>query len=186
MKHAALLLACVAPLAACDRSPKVNEKNATIAEVAKAVGESGVASDNFMRAGSWKVTSTVEEMSYPGMPAQAQAEMNRMAGHETSFQYCLSPEEAKRPRGKFFSGKDEGNCRYDHFTMGGGKIDAVMRCGVSGTQGMTMTMNGEYAADHYTTHVAMQVSGGRGGGMTVKAHSEARRIGECTGKEGNG
>ena len=47
-----------------------------------------------------------------------------------------------------FTGKDNGNCRYDHFTMGGGKFDAAMRCeGQAAAQEMTMAMNGTYSPD---------------------------------------
>ena len=45
-----------------------------------------------------------------------------------TYDYCLTPEQAKRPQGKFFNEQAANNCRYDHFTMGGGKIDAAMRC----------------------------------------------------------
>ena len=64
------------------------------------------------------------------MPPQAQAEMKRVMGQvqNNSFEYCVTPEEAKHPGGKMFTGKDNGDCRYDHFTMGGGKFDAAMRC----------------------------------------------------------
>jgi hypothetical protein len=182
MKYAVLMIACALPLAACNKH-EVNEKNASVAEVANAVSKSGIAGDSFIRAGQWQVKGTLEEMNVPGMPPQAQAEMKRVMGQvqNNSFEYCVTPEEAKHPGGKMFTGKDNGNCRYDHFQMGGGKFDAAMRCqGQPPSQVMTMAMNGTYSPDAYTSHVSMNVEGGPQGTMTMKMTSEAKRIGACT------
>lgn len=183
MKYAAIALACLVPLAGCNKGPEIHEKNASIAQVVNAAQHAGVASDRFLHAGQWRVTGTMDEMNIPGMPASAQAEMKKMMGSRQNFssEYCLSPEEARRPRGKFFTGKDSNHCTYDHFDMAGGKIDAVMRCQGQPSGTMTMTMNGTYAPDSYSSHMTMQVAGGREGGMSMKMHSEAHRIGECTG-----
>lgn len=184
MKHAACLIACALPLAACNKGPVVREKNASISEVANAVSESGVANGIFLRAGEWQVSGTLEDMTIPGMPPEAQSQMKQvMSQHQnTTYKYCLTPEEAKEPRGKFFSGKEANNCRYEHFTMGGGKIDAVMQCN-NDNQRMTMTVNGTYSPDSYETHVAMNMVGGSEGNMSMKMRSEAHRVGECTGKQ---
>ena len=90
-----------------------------------------------------------------------------------TYDYCLTPEQAKRPQGKFFNDKAANNCRYDHFTMGGGKIDAVMRCDGKPSS-MTMTIDGTYGADSYATHVQMNMAGGPQGSMSMKMRS--RRI----------
>ena len=189
MKYAALIIACALPLAACNKSPQVNEKNASVADVANAVSKSGIAGESFIRAGQWQVKGTLEEMTMPGIPPQAQAEMKRVMGQvqNNSFEYCVTPEEAKHPGGKMFTGKDNGNCRYDHFKMGDGKFDAAMRCeGDTKAQVMTMAMNGTYSPDAYTSHVSMNVEGGPQGTMTMKMRSEAKRIGECTAETAKG
>ena len=120
----------------------------------------------------------------PGLPPQAQAQMKGMMGEASTHEYCLTPEEASRPRGKFFTGKDEGNCRYDHFTMGGGKIDAVMRCEENGAS-QIMRMAGNYSPDSYDMRMAMEREGGEKamGAMTMKMRVESLRIGECTSDE---
>ena len=108
--------------------------------------------------------------------------MKRVMGQvqNNTFEYCVTPEEAKHPASKMFTGKDSGNCRYDHFTMGSGKFDAAMRCQQQGNaQTMTMAMNGTYSPEAYTSHVSMKVDGGPQGSMTMKMRSEAHRIGEC-------
>jgi hypothetical protein len=184
MKHAAMILAAAA-LAGCNKGSQVHETNASVEQVANAVAQSGAASDLFLTAGEWRVVGTMEEMNIPGLPPEAQAEMKKVMGdHGTmTYDYCLTPEEAKRPRGKFFSGKEAKNCRYDHFTMGGGKIDAAMRCEGEASGTMTMAISGTYSPDSYTSHVTMNMQGAREGNMTMKMRSEARRVGECTAED---
>ena len=188
MKNAAILITSIAALAACNKSPEIRAENASVAEVAQKVREAGVGGEGFLNPGQWRAVSTLEEMTMPGMSAEAQAQMKQMMSKASNatFEYCLTPEEAKQPSGKFFSGKDKGNCRYEHFTMGDGKIDAVMRC--EGDQGgtMTMAMNGTFSPEAYTSHGEMKVDGGREGGMTMKMRTEAKRIGQCSSKTAQG
>ena len=69
--------------------------------------------------------------------------------------------------------------------MGGGKIDAAMRCGGhEGTQ--VMQMAGTYSPDNYQMQTSMTVEGGdkAESGMSMKMRIEASRVGECTGKAG--
>jgi hypothetical protein len=180
MKSSIIFVACTAALAGCNKSPQVHEKNASVEQVANAVNAAGVANDLNLKAGEWKVSSTLEEMNIPGLPPEAQTEMKRVMGERgnATYQYCLTPEQAKRPGGKFFNRQADKNCRYDHFTMGKGKVDAVMRCAAP-EGSMTMTIAGTYSADSYSTHVAMDM-GGRDGSMKMKMRSEAKRVGECT------
>ncbi len=179
MKRSTVIIACTAALAGCNKSPQVHEKNASLEQVANAVSASGVASDLYLKAGEWKVTAAVDEMDIPGLPPEAQSQMKQVMGQRgnTSYQYCLTAEQAKKPGGKFFNRQADKNCRYDHFTMGGGKIDAMMRCAAPAGS-MSMTIDGTYSADSYSTHVSMNMEGGQK--MTMKMRSEAHRIGECT------
>ena len=180
MKYAVAVLACAA-LASCNKGPEVHERNASVEEVANAVARSAAGNDILLRAGEWKVSGTLEEMNIPGMPAEAQSAMKQAIGKQgnMTYDYCLTPEQAKRPQGKFFNDKAANNCRYDHFNMGGGKIDAVMRC-EGKPSSMTMTIGGTYGADNYATHVQMNMEGGAQGAMSMKMRSEAKRVGECT------
>ena len=179
MKRTVVIIACSLVITGCNKSPQVNERNASVEKVANAVSESGVANDLYLKAGEWKVDAAVEEMEIPGLPPEAQTEMKKVMGQRgsTSYQYCLTPEQAKKPGGKFFNRQADKNCRYDHFTMGGGKIDAVMRCAAP-EGSMSMTIDGTYSADSYSTHVAMNMEGAQK--MTMKMRSEAHRVGECT------
>ena len=185
MKHYLVLLAYAAALAACNKGPEVHATNASVSDVANAAQAAGTGAGTPLQAGQWRLTGTVDEMTIPGMPASAQAQMKRVMGEKQNYsmEYCLTPEEAKRPRGGFFTGKESENCRYERFDMSGGKVDAVMRCEGKPSGTMTMTISGTYSPDSYTSRASMEMSGARGGGMTMKMHSEAHRVGECTGKE---
>ena len=59
LKHAAILLMSVLPLAACNSSPTVEAKNASVAEVAEKVEKAG-GTDSFLRPGKWLTKATLE------------------------------------------------------------------------------------------------------------------------------
>ena len=182
MRPALILIAGMLPLAACDQGPSVNERNASVAEVQQEIAEAG-GSDSFVRPGLWESEVTIEEMTMPGVPADMAAQMKGFTGRVETQQNCLTPEEAKRPKEDFFAGGNE-NCRYDRFTMAGGKIDAVMKC-ASGPARQTMAMTGDYSPDTYNMRMDMTSEGGEGAdaGMTMRMRVDAKRVGECSGQE---
>lgn len=184
MKRAALLIACALPLAACNKSPKVDLKNATGNQVAQAVKQSGVMSgDTMVEPGLWQSKVAVLEMNIPGMPAQFADRMKQsMAArqHQTTT-HCLTKEDVKRPKEGFFAGGDK-SCHYAHFTMGGGKIDIQMVCKQEEST-QTTDMSGTYTPTSYSMDMSSHGSGGGQAGMTMKMHVDSQRIGECTGKE---
>ena len=185
MKHAAVLIACVGALAGCNKGPDVNVKNASVGEVAEKVREAA-GSDTLIQPGKWQTKITVLDIDVPGMPPQAAQQMKQTMGkmQENRYDTCLTEADVKRPKEDFFAGKNN-DCRYDHFTMSGGKIDAALRCEAKPTGTMNMTINGTYSRTSYEATMALDVSGGREGGMKMRSHSESRRIGQCTGDEIN-
>ena len=179
MNYAIAALAAATLISGCNKG--VEMKNASAAEVADKV-TAAAADGQFVSPGHWESTMTMKEMSMPGMPPQAAERMHAMLGKPKTFSSCLTEAEARKPKEGFFGG--EGGCRYDHFTMSGGRIDAVMKCSSEGMS-RTMTMQGTYSPDHY--HMAMASSGsgaGPAGGMSMKMEMDARRTGACTGKDG--
>lgn len=182
MNRAAMLIACALPLAGCDSSPEVSERNASVSDVANKVAEAS-GDESFVRPGQWESKVTIEDMSMPGMPPEMAAQMKGFTGRVETHQSCLTPEEAKKPKEDFFAGGNE-NCRYDRFDMGGGKIDALMKCTDRGAT-QTMTMTGQYTPDTYAMRMSMNSAGGEGpdAGMSMKMRVEAKRVGACTGKE---
>ena len=175
MKTRILLIACTLPLSACNRSPQVHENNASVAEVQNKVA-AATAGDSFVRPGRWESKVTIEEMTIPGMTGDMAKQMNRHVQVNAS---CLTETEAKRPKEDFFAGENK-NCRYDHFDMAGGKIDAVMKCSENGA-GQTMTMAGTYGPEEYQMKMSMAAQGmpGPASGMSMKMRVDAKRIGDC-------
>ena len=184
MKWIAALAAVslAASLAACDSGPEVDVKDANADEVAEAVRESGVAGDNGfqVRPGKWESKVELLEIEIPGMPVEMRETMkNTFAQHQQrAFASCLTPEQAKRPKEDFFAGNDQ--CRYDHFKMGDGRIDAKMRCD-AGEGVQVMEMAGTYSPESYTMTMTTLREGGAGPGgeARMKMRVDSRRVGEC-------
>ena len=184
MKYAVCFAACVLCLSGCNKGPKVELKNATGNEVAKAVTQSGVmSSDTMIEPGLWQSKVNVLEMNIPGIPAQymEKAKQSMAERRNETSSHCVKPEDVKKPKEDFF-GADK-SCRYDHFTMGGGKIDIKMTCREEAST-QTSNMSGTYTPTSYSMDMSMNGSGGGSqGGMSMKMHVDSQRIGECTGKE---
>lgn len=182
MRYATILLAAAFPLAACSQEPEVDARNASVEEVAEQVREAGE-SDRFIRAGQWVSTVTIDEVNAPGMPPQATQQMRSMMGEGRQFESCLTEADARRPREDFFAGTND-QCRYEHFTMRAGKIDARMRC-AQGDVTQVMEMDGSYSPDSYEMRMATRLEGAPepASGMTMKMRVEAKRIGECTAEQ---
>jgi hypothetical protein len=180
-----ILIAGIAALAACDKGPDVNVKNASVGEVAEKVREAA-GSGSLVEPGKWQSKVTVLEVDMPGMPPQFAQRMKETIGkvQATTTETCLTEADVKKPKEDFFAGRSK-NCRYEHFTMSGGTIDAAMTCTAQQGGTMTMTVNGTYASDSYDATMAMDMAGGRQRGMHMKSRIESHRLGECTGDEIN-
>ena len=182
MRQAALLIAAVLPLAACNKEPQVDVKNASVGEVTTQVGQAG-ATESFVRPGKWESSVQFVSMDASGMPESARSMMQKMNDRRQVLTTCLKPDDVKQPKEDFFSGKKDGNCRYDHFKMAGGKIDAVMRCNQGGAN-QVMKLTGDYSPEAYSMQMAMKSEGGPSGikDMTMNMRVDARRVGECDSK----
>ena len=183
MKSAACVTASVLCLAACNKGAEVNLHNATTNQVSTAVQQSGVmSSDSMVEPGLWQSKATVLEMNVPGMPPQYAEKMKQsLAEHRNeASKHCITEADVKKPKEDFF-GADK-SCRYDHFTMGAGKIDIQMVCKQENLT-QTTNMSGSYTPTSYSLDMSSDGSGPQQG-MTMKMHIDAQRIGECTGKEG--
>lgn len=177
-----LLTLPLALLAGCDSGPEVDVTNASVEEVANQVraADGGTSNgDGFIRAGLWSTKVTLAEFDMPDMPAQVreqmQARMTRVQDHQT----CLSADEVRKPKEDFFAGANK-SCRYDHFRMGDGKIDARMRCAADGMS-QQMEMSGTYSPDSYRMSMTTraQAEASPMGPMTMKMNVESTRIGDC-------
>lgn len=181
MKSVLLIVPLAAVLAACNSQSKVEVKNATVAEVANQVAESAASDPHAIRAGLWSSTVTVEEIDAPGIPPDMVRRMKSAMGTGQAHQSCLTEEEAKKPKEEFFAGTGN-QCKYDHFKMGGGKIDATMRCSQGGSS-QVMQLEGNYSPETYQMRMSTHMEGDvPAGGMTMKMRVDSKRIGQCPGK----
>lgn len=182
MRPVAILVLASIPLAGCGSEPDVSARNASVAEVAQQVREASE-EPGFIRPGKWVSTMAVEEVSASGMPAEAAAQLKQMMGDGRQFESCLAEDEAQRPAEEFFAGANQ-QCRYDHFTMGNGKIDAKMRCTEGGVS-REMEMEGRYAPDSYQIRMTASVEAGSGVGpaVTMRSRVDSKRVGECTARK---
>jgi len=186
MGRRVVLLACIAALAACDKGPEINVKNASVGEVAEKVRDAQ-AGGMFIKPGRWESKVSVLDVQMPGMPPQMADRIKQTmatVNERDTTATCVSEADAKKPREDFFAGKSK-NCRYDHFTMSGGKIDAAMTCSGERGTSMSMTMTGTYSPDHYEGDMAMDMAGPEGRSMKMKSHSVSNLVGQCRGDEIN-
>ena len=180
-------LLCVAAVglcvSGCNKGPTVSVRNATGNEVASAVKQSGVmTSGSMIEPGLWQSKVAIQEMTMPGMPPEYADKMKQsLAEHRNDVnKHCVTEADVKKPKADFFGADKE--CKYDHFTMGGGKIDIAMACQHDGTTN-AMKVSGSYTPTTYSIDTAMTGSGGREAGMSMKMHVDAQRVGKCTGKD---
>ena len=182
----ALLATAALGLAACNRGPEVDLTNATPAEVAKAMKDSG-ATRAMVRPGKWSSTVTILEMNSPTMPAEMQAMMKQRLGRPQTVEACLTAEQVDNPDRML--GQIPASCRYDRYTMGNGKMDGKLRCETNGLK-QEMSVAGTYSKDQYSITIDNKTSvpagtmpGGEAGSMAMKMKVNSKRLGECDGTE---
>lgn len=163
-------------LSACKKEGVV-AKDESVESVAKKVDESGIKP----QPGRWESNMKLEKFDLPGLSPQAKAAMDKRMGVTQTFASCLTPEEASKPEGSFFQ-KGAENCKYDHFVMADGKLDAAMTCNEHNTQ-MKMAMAGTYSETEYNMHVKSQGEAQPGMPMTMEMTVASHRVGDCNGTE---
>jgi hypothetical protein len=183
MNRAVLLLTGLLPLSACNSEPEVDARNASVQEVAEEVRDATRDAVN-IRPGKWLSQVTLEEVTAPGVPAQVREQMQGMFAGKQSYESCLTAEDVKRPKEDFFAGKDNKQCRYDHFRMGDGKIDARMRCSHE-QMSQIMEFAGTYSPEAYQMRMSTktEAAAGPASGMSMRMRVDAKRVGECDGKQ---
>ena len=162
-------------LAACGDASKDADKTAT-----SAVTPPAPAQVRF-QPGKWQATSELVKMEVPGMPPEM-AKAN--IGQKTSFEHCITAEQAAKPPSEFFTNAKQTDCTSKNFSMVGGKLAATMVCVDQKTKtNMTMTMQGDYHPDSYTATMTMVTDGmPNGGEMKITATTSGKRVGDCDAK----
>jgi len=172
-----VVLGAALALAGCGKKDDVSLQNASVETVAK-TAQNAVK----IQPGQWEISFAIDKMEMPGMPAGASERMKQTQKTST----CITPEQAAKPAGDLFAGKGSGDCKFDTFTMDGGKMNATMSCQRPGTPGTSKTvMSGTYGSTEFSNEVTSTMSGMPGGQtMTMHATSSGHRVGECPAKAG--
>jgi len=180
-----ILIAGIAVLAACNKGPDIDVKNASVGEVAEKA-RAAAAGARLVDPGRWETKVTLIQADMPNLPPQYAARiketMAKVQGQTVAT--CLTAADLKKPTPEFLAAHTK-NCRFDHYTMSGGKIDAQMTCTAPQGGSMSVATTGTFSPDSYETTTVMTMSGGPGGARTTKSHTEAHRVGECKGDEIN-
>lgn len=178
----AVVILGAAALAACGSEPSVKAENASVAEVQAKIEKAG-GQAVFLSPGRWESSVRIDKVEIPGMPAELAQRMQKAVAGTVSAS-CLTPEEAKKPAAEFFGGKDRRDCRYEHFTMSDGKLDAKLTCGGEGGAA-TVAMKGDYSPDRFQIAMTTEAKAGTSGpgAMTMSATVDSKRTGACTAKE---
>jgi hypothetical protein len=163
-------------LAGCGKKAEVEVKNASVAEVAAKMKEAGV-DKTTLHPGLWAVTVKVDNISAPGVPPEMEQQMRKGIGQTRTMTECMTQEQAKKPFENFAKGQDD--CRYDHFTMGDGKVDSKLICTKDGLS-RSMLLQGTYSPEQYNMQMQSEALGqGRIKRINMSMTLNAKRAGEC-------
>lgn len=121
-------------------------------------------------AGEWEIDFD-SFVIFPGPRSGDPPVVNSFA---RSARACIPPGQAARPQPAVFFESGSG-CRYDRFAMGGGKIDAILKCDATSlASAYTVRLRGTYEAERF------DVTPRRKGPIQAQRfHTRGRRIGDC-------
>jgi hypothetical protein len=173
MKTQLILGAAALALAACGSSDKSDGNGSAAASGGGGVVAAGVT----LQPGEWEMKTEVVSIAAPGMPAGMTEGMKANAG--STSRTCMTPEEAKGPKGDMFAGDNAANCKSENFSWSGGKIKGKTTCTPPGGGKTVMTMDGSYTPQSMEMSMKSETDiAGRA--MTMEMRMSGRRVGECS------
>ena len=174
MKTHLILSAAALALAACGSSADKSGGNGTAADSGGGGGSAGIS----LQPGEWEMKMEVVSVAAPGLPAGMSDSMKQAASR--TDRTCMTPEEAKAPKGDIFSGDKASGCKSEGFVWAGGRIQGKTTCPGQGGAGQTvMTMDGRYSPQTIDMTMKSQTDI-MGKPMTMEMRMSGRRVGECT------
>jgi len=157
-KHAIALLPLVAILAACGKA------------------------DGELTPGQWKSTMSMSKFEIPGAPPEVAARAKAMLGQSQSTDACMSAAQAKLGVREMSSSMQQGACKMEDFTQGGGKMSGTMVCsGAVGIGAPRMAMTGTYAPEKVSMTLSGEVTDSKlpGGKARMELTINSERTGDC-------
>lgn len=132
-----------------------------------------------MKAGQWEIATKVDDISMPGMPPEAAAQM-KSAKTTANTSVCFTEEQVKKPD-LTKVGNQNGNCTTERNVYEAGKIDVAATCKGGAGGDSTVKMVGTYGAESFAYAMETTSKSPMGGGdMTMKMDISGTRTGECT------
>lgn len=164
-------------LAGCSKEPDGPKTAEQVKEEVAAL-----AKDAKPEPGKYRTTIKVLNVNIPGMPQINPDQMNGMFSKTgKDAEHCLTPEMADKGFEEFGKQAAQGDCTYDSFSAGDGKMDAVMTC--KPAQGVTSRteLHGTFSPTGSNLKMKTESSGASmpGGKMTMEAEVTSERIGDC-------
>jgi hypothetical protein len=161
-------------LAACGKSGNGTGNATTSSGPAAAAPSSAPAGGAKLRPGLYE---TAMEMTISGLPPEV---AKAMAAHKTTGRSCVTAQDANRPNGDLFGGKQAQGCEQKDVVYSGGRIHGTMVCAPrgKGAAASTFTMDGRYSNDGFDVTMKI-VSAVEGRSMTMEGHTIGRRVGDC-------
>jgi hypothetical protein len=173
MKTKLMMTAAALALAACGSSAD-KDGNGTEAAAGGGGGASGVS----LRPGEWEMKMEVVGVAAEGLPPGMAEGMKKSASR--TDRTCMTPEEARAPKGDLFAGNQAGGCKSEGFKWEGGRIEGKTVCpGQGGAGETTMTMAGSYSAESMDMTMKSQTDL-MGKPMTMEMRVSGKRVGECS------
>lgn len=138
-------------------------------------GEDG----SVLQAGKWRSTTQFSEISIPGVPPQVAQMMRQHMARGNTVEYCLKPEDIRRPGAESLAGDGAQDCRYEEWSHTGGKMRATILCQIPGRGSMRTLMVGTGSSTRYSTDIDTTITDPRQGTMRMKGTVSGERLGAC-------
>lgn len=132
-----------------------------------------------LQAGKWRSTTQFNEVSVPGLPPQVAQMMRKQMGRKQTVEYCLKPEDIRRPGAQSLGSDGAKDCRYDEWSYAGGQMRATIVCTVSGQGSMRTSMVGTGSPASYRANIDSTIANPQLGNIKMKGTVSGERIGAC-------
>ncbi len=137
--------------------------------------------DGELTPGNWKDTMSMTKFDIPGAPPAIAQRASSMLGKAQTNEICLNAAQAKLGVRDFSRSMQQGDCKMEGFTQGGGNMSGKLVCTGGSMGATTMTMNGTYTMEKIEMTMAGEVNQPQipGGRAIIAMKITSERAGDC-------